>query len=97
MTGTGLAPFRGFIQERNMSREEGKTVGDTILYFGCRKKSEDYIYKEVCSLFHPTFISHVINRSNLTGIGRVRKERYPYTKTGIFTRPRKESLRYTFA
>ncbi|XP_063707533.1 NADPH--cytochrome P450 reductase [Culicoides brevitarsis] len=44
--GTGLAPFRGFIQERNMTREEGKTVGDTILYFGCRKKSEDYIYQE---------------------------------------------------
>lgn len=46
-TGTGLAPFRGFIQERNLSREEGKTVGATILYFGCRKKSEDYIYEEV--------------------------------------------------
>lgn len=45
--GTGLAPFRGFIQERSLTREEGKTVGDTILYFGCRKKSEDYIYEEV--------------------------------------------------
>lgn len=45
--GTGLAPFRGFIQERDMFRKEGKTVGDTILYFGCRKKSEDYIYEEV--------------------------------------------------
>jgi NADPH-ferrihemoprotein reductase len=45
--GTGLAPFRGFIQERSLAREEGKTVGDTILYFGCRKRSEDYIYEEV--------------------------------------------------
>jgi len=44
--GTGLAPFRGFIQERSQNREEGKTVGDTILYFGCRKKNEDYIYQE---------------------------------------------------
>lgn len=44
--GTGLAPFRGFIQERQYLRDEGKTVGDTILYFGCRKKSEDFIYKE---------------------------------------------------
>ncbi|XP_004523898.1 NADPH--cytochrome P450 reductase isoform X1 [Ceratitis capitata] len=44
--GTGLAPFRGFIQERQHLRDEGKTVGETILYFGCRKKSEDFIYAE---------------------------------------------------
>lgn len=44
--GTGLAPFRGFIQERNFVREEGKPVGETILYFGCRKKSEDFLYQE---------------------------------------------------
>jgi len=44
--GTGFAPFRGFIQERNYAKEEGKPVGDTILYYGCRKKAEDYIYGE---------------------------------------------------
>jgi NADPH-ferrihemoprotein reductase len=44
--GTGLAPFRGFIQERDLAKKDGKVVGDTILYFGCRKKSEDYIYQE---------------------------------------------------
>ncbi|KAH0951974.1 hypothetical protein HN011_004798 [Eciton burchellii] len=44
--GTGLAPFRGFIQERDLARKEGKEVGDTILYFGCRKSDEDYIYRE---------------------------------------------------
>lgn len=44
--GTGLAPFRGFIQERNFVREEGKPVGETVLYFGCRKKAEDFLYQE---------------------------------------------------
>jgi NADPH-ferrihemoprotein reductase len=44
--GTGFAPFRGFLQERKWSREDGKPVGDTILYFGCRKKEEDYLYQE---------------------------------------------------
>ncbi|XP_062539722.1 NADPH--cytochrome P450 reductase isoform X1 [Armigeres subalbatus] len=44
--GTGLAPFRGFIQERDFTKKEGKEVGQTIMYFGCRKRSEDYIYEE---------------------------------------------------
>lgn len=44
--GTGFAPFRGFIQEREVARSEGKPVGDTILYFGCRKRAEDFIYEE---------------------------------------------------
>ncbi|XP_066601720.1 NADPH--cytochrome P450 reductase [Prorops nasuta] len=43
--GTGVAPFRAFIQERDFARKEGKEVGDTILYFGCRRSEEDYLYK----------------------------------------------------
>ncbi|KAG8182223.1 hypothetical protein JTE90_002654 [Oedothorax gibbosus] len=42
--GTGLAPFRGFIQERSFMKKEGKPIGDTILYFGCRKEKEDFLY-----------------------------------------------------
>ena len=44
--GTGLAPFRGFIQERAWQKSQGKPVGPTLLYFGCRNKSKDYIYQE---------------------------------------------------
>lgn len=44
--GTGLAPFRGFIQERAWQKSQGKPVGPTLLYFGCRNKAQDYIYQE---------------------------------------------------
>jgi len=44
--GTGVAPFRGFIQERSKMKKEGKPVGETILFFGCRKRAEDFLYEE---------------------------------------------------
>lgn len=44
--GTGLAPFRGFLQERDFYRKEGRLVGKSILYYGCRKKAEDYLYQD---------------------------------------------------
>lgn len=44
--GTGLAPFRGFIQERHSLKQSGCPMGDTVLFFGCRKKDEDYLYQE---------------------------------------------------
>jgi NADPH-ferrihemoprotein reductase len=44
--GTGLAPMRSFIQDRYSVMKEGKPVGDSILYFGCRHKNEDFIYED---------------------------------------------------
>jgi cytochrome P450/NADPH-cytochrome P450 reductase len=43
--GTGLAPLRGFIQERRALRGRGAKVGRTALFFGCRG-AEDHLYRE---------------------------------------------------
>ncbi|MEW6254380.1 MAG: cytochrome P450 [Pseudomonadota bacterium] len=43
--GTGLAPLRGFIQERHALRARGVSVGPILLFFGCRDES-DYLYRE---------------------------------------------------
>lgn len=42
--GTGLAPFRGFIQERAAQKKAGRDVGKMVLFVGCRHPEEDYLY-----------------------------------------------------
>lgn len=45
--GTGVAPFRGFLQQRQHQTKqyEGK-VGPAWLFFGCRQQHEDFLYQE---------------------------------------------------
>lgn len=44
--GTGLAPFRAFVAERAKLHAIGKPIGKMMLFFGCRKPDEDFIYRE---------------------------------------------------
>lgn len=41
--GTGIAPFRAFLQERALLSEEER--GKIVLYFGCRHKNKDFLYR----------------------------------------------------
>lgn len=44
--GTGVAPFRGFVQERAEQAKRGEKVGHTVLFYGCRRRDEDWLYKD---------------------------------------------------
>jgi sulfite reductase (NADPH) flavoprotein alpha-component len=50
--GTGMAPFRAFIQERYMAKAAGKKVGPVVLYFGSRHRSMEYLYGEELEAYH---------------------------------------------
>jgi NADPH-ferrihemoprotein reductase len=44
-SGSGIAPFRGFLAERSRIATIGREVGKSLLFFGCRS-AEDYLYQD---------------------------------------------------
>ena len=48
--GTGLAPMMGFLQEREALLKKKESLGEAMLFFGCRARDSDYLYA-------PQFIS----------------------------------------
>jgi len=42
--GSGLAPMRALLQDRELSAKQGKATN--ILYFGCKSSKLDYLYRE---------------------------------------------------
>jgi sulfite reductase alpha subunit-like flavoprotein len=44
--GSGIAPFRSFIQDRVMAVRDGETAGPVMLFYGCRHEKKDYAFRE---------------------------------------------------
>lgn len=44
--GTGVAPFRGFLEERALRQAGGETVGEALLFFGCDHPDLDFLYRD---------------------------------------------------
>lgn len=44
--GTGIAPFRAFLEERQARQADGAAVGDSWLFFGDQHEATDFLYRE---------------------------------------------------
>jgi cytochrome P450 / NADPH-cytochrome P450 reductase len=42
--GSGIAPMRGFIEERAIQKASGREVGKMMLFYGCRHPEQDYLF-----------------------------------------------------
>lgn len=45
--GTGLAPFKAFVEEKIWQQQQGHKIGEIYLYMGSRHKKEEYLYGEL--------------------------------------------------
>lgn len=50
--GTGIAPLRAMMQERDVFQKRGEEVGPMAMYFGVRNSSNEYTYGEELEAYH---------------------------------------------
>jgi sulfite reductase alpha subunit-like flavoprotein len=85
--GTGLAPFRAFVQERAWLRrsQPGLVTGPMWLFYGCRYKAKDFIFGDelekllqlgALTELHPAFSRDQKTKVNHTRNGWRRCEKY---------------------
>ncbi|GME24391.1 NADPH-cytochrome p450 reductase [Neofusicoccum parvum] len=81
--GSGIAPMRGFVEERVALAAAGRALGPALLYFGCRDYERDFICEEELRAaeaggavsVRPTF-----SRRGPEGVGEGERCRYVYER-----------------
>lgn len=61
--GTGLAPFRAFVQHRAMEKAQGKPIGAVLLYMGSRHQREEYCYGEEWEAYQAAGVITLLGRA----------------------------------
>ena len=57
--GTGMAPFRGFCQDRAALTEKGVPVAESLLVLGCRDPEDDLLYAEELTAFETAGVARL--------------------------------------
>lgn len=58
--GTGLAPFKAFIEEKIWQKQQGMNIGEIYLYMGSRHKKEEYLYGELWEAYRDAgILTHI--------------------------------------
>lgn len=58
--GTGLAPFKAFVEEKIWQKEQGMEIGEIFLYLGARHRKEEYLYGELWEAYKAAgIITHI--------------------------------------
>ncbi|MFN0087019.1 MAG: bifunctional cytochrome P450/NADPH--P450 reductase [Blastocatellia bacterium] len=79
--GTGLAPFRGFLQERAARKAAGEPVGPAMLFFGCRHPRQDYLYEDELKAFEAGGVARLV-----TAFSRLDPRKKHYVQDALYAR-----------
>lgn len=58
--GTGLAPFKAFVEEKMWQQAQGQEIGEIYLYLGSRHQKEEYLYGELWEAYKDAgIVTHI--------------------------------------